>query len=189
MIRLRLRFIHGLLGRYHDAQSCRLMRSLMSSQLRIESICTSIWQINWLRIWLNVFELQLKWLWMNDVDGHFSTQTCGVLQPYNGTRGSMHFSRLKNSKYGLSITLLSTPHLRPFESAGTSRRSKSPLFIAAHDTRKTKKRQQQNIKVSIRLVRHIKMGEIKAHCNFPVHQVLTISCDETPGNTKNNENK
>lgn len=67
---------------------------------------------------------------MNAVVGHFSTQTCGVLHPNSGTRASIHFSRLKNSKYGLLITLLSTPHLRPDESVGTSKRSKSPRFIA-----------------------------------------------------------
>lgn len=134
----KLSCILELLGKYHRAQSPLVIRFSISSQVWIRSICTFIWQMSCLRICSMLFELQFFSLKMNDVDGHFCTQTCGVLQPCNGTNGSIHFSRLKNSKYGLSITLLSTPHFRPFESVGTIRRSKSPWLIALHMFHTTK---------------------------------------------------
>lgn len=62
--------------------------------------------------------------------GHSSTHTCGVGQPFIGTNGDIHFSILKNNRYGFLTTSLSTPHRRPDESDGTSNRSKSPSLIA-----------------------------------------------------------
>lgn len=102
----------------------------MSLQEPILDLSTDILQINWpLSSW-KLLLLHRSAVYRNFMVGQFSTHTCGVLHPCNGTFGSMHFSKLKNKRYGLFTTSLSTPHFRPFESVGTSNRSKSPLFHA-----------------------------------------------------------
>lgn len=57
---------------------------------------------------------------MNVSLGHSLTQACGVGHPLIGTKGSAHFAKSKNTKYGLSFTSLSTPHLSPSVSRGTN---------------------------------------------------------------------
>lgn len=117
---------------YQRAHSPLSMCLWIWPQLSIKFTSIPIWQMSFWRIWRISAPLGLpphpgK---MNVSVGHFSTQTCGVLHPNNGTCTSIQFSRSKNSKCGLLITLLSTPHFRPAESVGTSKRSKSPCFIA-----------------------------------------------------------
>lgn len=117
---------------YQRAHSPLSMCLWIWPQLSIKFTSIPIWQMSFWRICCISALLRLpshpgK---MNVSVGHFATQTCGVLHPNNGTCTSIQFSRLKKSKWGLSITLLSTPHFRPAESVGTSKRSKSPCFIA-----------------------------------------------------------
>lgn len=119
--------LQDLLGKYQRAHLPSSIKVEISGHDLSYTFIPS-WQMTSLCSWL-IFTLSHP-LKMNEVVGHFSTQTCVVLHPNNGTRASIHFSRSKNSKCGLSITLLSTPHFRRSESVGTSKRSKSPFTIA-----------------------------------------------------------
>lgn len=130
------KYLRGLLGKYQRAQSPLSTFRLRSEHCLICSLSTPFWHISCERKAKSRSSLHEYSSKMNAVFGHSSTHTWGVLHPNNGTRASIHFSKLKNSKYGLFITSLSTPHLRPFESVGTSNRSKSPFFMATNVRKK-----------------------------------------------------
>lgn len=118
------------LGKYHLAQ-CSDFTSLSTSlHVLIAPLSMSRVQIKSDLISLRLLPLHLSRTKKNIFFGHSSTQTCGVGHPFIGTNGDIHFSILKNNRYGFLTTSLSTPHRRPVESAGTRRRSKSPRVMA-----------------------------------------------------------
>lgn len=122
--------LHDSLFRYQRAHWSALIRLSTSPHDDMDEMRTS-------RLQINREVVCSSDAWLHDLSsnsavsfGHSSTHTCGVGQPCMGTNGSMHFSKLKNTRNGLPITSLSTPHLRPCESVGTSNRSKSPFLMA-----------------------------------------------------------
>lgn len=72
--------------------------------------------------------LKKNFLFDDDQEIHFPT--CGVEHPVNATEGLMHLDKSKNSRYGLSLTCESNPHLLPCESFGKINVSGLPLTIA-----------------------------------------------------------
>lgn len=123
--------LHESLLRYHRAHWLAVIRLSTWSQVEIALICTSRLQISFSFMATTPFAAHVFMSNSIVALGHCSTQTCGVGHPLIGTNGSMHRSKLKKTKYGLCRTSLSTPHLRPWESVGTSSLSMSPFRIAA----------------------------------------------------------